>query len=280
MASAEELSHTYLETHPADAARVLERLPAGSAAALLASVPARLGGPVLRQMLAPAAARCLERLDDAQAAGLLRAVGAQGGAALLRFLSATRRAHLLAQLPGPLALAYDLLLGYPEGTVGAWMDPHALALPADLSAAEALDALRHTDDAPTAHAYVIDARQRLLGQVELPALLRAEAATPLHRLLHPCIHRLPAQALASGVATHPGWRESAALPVIDRADHFLGALSHAALQTALHPAAGNRATMGAGDALTGLAGAYWLGVSTLIQAIVGLLPAKGRRDLP
>ena len=37
MASSEALSHAYLEAHPADAARVLERLAPASAAALLQS---------------------------------------------------------------------------------------------------------------------------------------------------------------------------------------------------------------------------------------------------
>jgi magnesium transporter len=70
MASSEELSYAFLETHPADAARVLERLAATEAAALLQAAPLRIASPVLRQMLPLSGARCLEQLDDDQIAGL------------------------------------------------------------------------------------------------------------------------------------------------------------------------------------------------------------------
>ena len=74
-------------------------------------------------MLPISGARCLEQLDDDQVTGLLRGAGAQAGVALLRYFGAERRSRLLAQLPTALTLAYELLLGYPEDSVGAWMDP-------------------------------------------------------------------------------------------------------------------------------------------------------------
>ena len=92
MASSEDLSYAFLEAHPSDAARVLERLAPVSAAALLQSEPLSLASPVLR---------CF---------------------------AAERRAKLLANLPTALTITYEMLLGYPEGTVGAWMDPNPKAL--------------------------------------------------------------------------------------------------------------------------------------------------------
>ena len=175
MASSEELSYAFLEAHPVDAARVLERLAPESAAALLQSAPLRLASPVLRQMLPLAGARCLEQLDDSETIGLLRGVGAQAGVALLRHFGAERRAQMLAQLPTALTIAYELLLGYPEGTVGAWMDPHALALPADMNSGDSLERVRQAKDAPVTDPYVIDRNQRLMGYVELADLLRADA---------------------------------------------------------------------------------------------------------
>ena len=61
MASTEELSYAYLDSHPNEAARVLERLAPQDCAAFLSATPLRLAVPVLRQMLALNAARCLER---------------------------------------------------------------------------------------------------------------------------------------------------------------------------------------------------------------------------
>ncbi len=278
MASSEALTYAFLEAHPADAAHVLERLAPASAAALLQSVPVRLASPVLRQMLPLAGARCLERLDDAETAGLLRGAGAQAGVALLRYFSTEHRARLLAQLPTALTITYELLLGYPEGTVGGWMDPRTLALPADMTAGESLERVRHADNELVADPYVIDRNQRLLGYVELADLLRAGAATPLTRLLRQSPHRLPAQALLTGLREHPGWRAASTLPVVERGDRLVGALTHAALQRALSMEQVKPAVHSTEDTLVGIASAYWFGVSALIQGIVGLLPAEHREE--
>ena len=274
MASSEELSYAYLEAHPADAARVLERLAPDSAAALLQTAPARISAPVLRQMLPLAGARCLERLADADAVGLLRGLGAQAGVALLRYFSAARRASLLRQLPTALSVAYELLLGYPEGAVGAWMDTRALALPADMTAGESLERVRRADETLVADPYVIDRNQRLLGYVELADLLRANAATPLTRLVRPSPHRLPAQALLAGLPEHTAWHEASTLPVVERGERLVGALTHATLLRALSLEQSASPKSAAEDTLAGIAGIYWFGVSGMIQALVGLLPVE------
>jgi magnesium transporter len=276
MASSEDLSYAFLEAHPADAARVLERLAATEAGALLQSAPLRLASPVLRQMLPLAGARCLEPLDDNEVAGLLRGSGAQAGVALLRYFGAERRTRLLAQLPTALTLAYELLLGYPEDTVGAWMDPRALALPSDMTVGEALERVRRADEALIADPFVIDRNQRLLGYVELADLVRAGESTSLARLVRPSPHRLPAQTLLKGLREHQGWREASTLPVVERGDKLVGAFTHAALQRALAIEQAAPAPNPSLDTLVGIAGAYWFSVSALIQALVGMLPVERR----
>ncbi len=274
MASSEQLSYAFLEAHPADAARVLERLAAPEAAALLQSAPVRIAAPVLRHMLPLPGAHCLEHLNDEEAIALLRGTGPQAGVALLRYFSAERRTRLLTQLPTALTLAYELLLGYSEESVGAWMDPRALALPADMTVGESLERVRRADEALIADPFVIDRNQRLLGYVELADLLRAASSTALGRLVRPCPHRLPVQTLLAGLPDHQGWHEASTLPVVERDDRLVGALTHPALQRALSIEQSKPSTNLAEDTFAGIAGAYWFGVSALIQALVSLLPVQ------
>jgi magnesium transporter len=280
MASSEQLSYAFLEAHPADAARVLERLAAPEAGALLKSAPVRLASPVLRHMLPLAGARCLEQLDDKEIAGLLHGTGAQSGVALLRYFGAERRTRLLSQLPTALTLAYELLLGYPEDSVGAWMDPRTLALPADMTVGESLERVRRADEALIADPFVIDRNQHLLGYVELADLLRAGASTSLVRLVRPCPHRLPAQTLLTGLSEHQGWHEASTLPVVESGDRLVGAFTHAALLRALSLEQVAPLPNPAKDTLVGIAGAYWFSVSALIQALVGMLPVQRREENP
>ena len=278
MASSEALSYVFLEAHPADAAHVLERIAAVDAAALLQSAPLRIASPVLRLMLPLTGARCLEQLADDKIIGLLGGVGAQAGVALLRYFGAERRARLLTQLPTTLTLAYELLLGYPEDTVGAWMDPRTMSLPADMTAGESLERVRRADGALIADPFVIDHNQRLLGYVELADLLRANPTTTLSRLVRASLHRLPAQALLNDLRDHQGWLDASTLPVVEPGDRLVGAFTHAALQRALSIEQSAPTPNPTNDTLASIAGAYWYGVSEMIQALVGMLPVEQREE--
>ncbi len=272
MASTEDLSFAFLESHPADAARVLERIAPKNVAALLSDAPLRLAAPALRAMLPLHAARCLESLADDAVSGLLRAMGLQSGVAVLHYVPESRRNDLLAQLPTALAMAFRLLLGYPEDTVGAWMDPRALAMPGDTTAETVLRRLREADGENDASIFVIGPDQRLLGQADLPDVLRAAADAPLSKVMHEMHFTLPARAAIRGVEEHAGWNDYQMLPVVEREDRFIGALDRGVLARALLRTRRAEPSGGYSDVIANVASAYWLGVASLIQLIVALLP--------
>ncbi|MGE4110238.1 MAG: hypothetical protein AB7E73_06000 [Burkholderiales bacterium] len=273
MAGTADLSRAFIESHPADAARVLERVAPQNVAALLADMPARLAAPVLRAMLPLHAAHCLENMDDAAAPALLRAMGPQAGVAVLHYMAESRRNELLTQLPTAQAMAFRLLLGYPEDTVGAWMDPRVLAMPADTTAEAALRRVREAEDEGRAGIFVLGVGQRLLGHAELPELLRAPPDAPLHKIMRKTSYTLPARATLRAVGEHTGWDDCQSLPVVERDERFVGALDRGVLARALLRNRRNPAAPGGhGDVAANIAGGYWLGVSSLIQLAVSLLP--------
>lgn len=269
-----DLSYAFLEAHPADAARVLERLPPESAAALLEEAPLRIVAPVLKKMLPLASARCLLQLNDDKVLGLLRAVGAQAGVALLRQFESAHRKQLLSQLPTALNFTYELLLGYPEGTVGAWMEPNTLALPKEMTVVDAIERVKHMDETSNANPYVINQSLRLLGIIELADLLRVDSSCTLAILVKPSPYRLPAQALLSNVLEHQGWTEYSILPVVDHAGHLVGSITYAALLKALLIDQKAPVATCADSMLATAASSYWHGVSALVQSFVSVLPAS------
>ncbi len=270
--SDERLSFAFLETHPADAARVLERLAPQNVAGLLSEAPARLAGPALRMMVPPFVARCLDPLDDPTVSGLLRVMGPQAGVAVLHYMPEQRRASLLTQLPTAMGVAFRLLLGYPEDSIGAWMDPRVVVLPADTTAEAALRRLREAQGEIDAAVFVTDPAQRLVGLVKLPELLRASPDASLSRLMHKPRFTLPARAAILGVGDHEGWDSFQILPVLERDDRFVGALDRAVVARALMRHQRVKPQAGMGDLFANAAGGYWLGVSSLIQLAVELLP--------
>lgn len=273
MARTRELSLAFAETHPGDAARVLESLAVDNATAFLTLLPARLGAPVLRHMLPTAAARCLEQLDIEVASGLVRDLDAQAGTAILRYVGQRRREQLVTQLPTASALAFRLLLTYPEDTVGAWINPHSLAVTPDTPVAEALERLRQSSESAGAYFYVINADQRLQGLALVVDLLRARRGVTVAQVMRPTHHHLSARASLAAARDSEGWRELYALPVVERQERFIGALEYPVLCSALVQPHLVDATAPTVDGLTLLTRSYWRVFAELLQALTNLLPS-------
>lgn len=276
MDDAELLTHAYLEAHPADAARVLEQLPSDQCAALFERVPARFGAPVLAAMLPIAAGQCLQRLEETRAAMLLAATSVPAAAAMLRYVPEPQRGALLDALPTGQALACRALLGFPEDTVGACVDPQIVTLAPDSRVGDALEALRVRRFASAGPVYVVDASRRALGQIELPALLRAGAHERVDGLCDEVPEPLSAMTSIAGALRHRTWLEADFVPVVDRGGGLVGVVQRRALQRALRQRVADDAN-DAQSVVALLAGAYWQSVSGLVEASVTLLAAPRTR---
>lgn len=265
------LSLAYMRGHPAQAARVLEALPAEAAAALFARVPARTGAAVLAAMLPQSGARCVEALDDARALELLTSMGTQPTVALMRHLSQERRGTLITGLPTATALASKLLLGYSDDTLGAWADPDVVTLGAQTRVGDALERVRRTHTRYPL-LLVTDYRHCLNGVIALTELLQAPAGVSLATLARPANAVLIANAPLSGAAAHPGWQDSSILPVVEPGDRLLGIMTRDALTRALR----RREVPAGGNASAGLpavfAQGYWQALAGLLEGGLALLP--------
>ncbi|MCR4301917.1 MAG: CBS domain-containing protein, partial [Sulfuricaulis sp.] len=233
----------------------------------------RLGAPVLRHMLPTSAAHCLEQLDDEAAAGLVRDLDAQTGAAILRYVKQPRRDQLITQLPTASALAFRLLLTYPEDTVGAWINPHSLAVTPETPVNEVLERLRQSPESTSSYLYVVDADQRLQGMSMLTDLLRAGRGVTVAQTMRPIRHHLSARASLAAAHEHIGWQEYHALPVLERQARFVGALEFAVLHRAMEQSLPDKVAPAPADSLSLLARSTWEVFANLLQALITLLPA-------
>lgn len=264
------LSLAFMRAHPAQAARVLEGLPADEAGALFARTPARLGAAVLAAMLPRRAASCVAALDDARALELLAPMATQPAVALLRHLPEARRRTLIAGLPTAASLASALLLGFSEDSLGAWADPDVVLLGAETRVADALERMRL---AAGTHAllFVADGERRLVGSVSLRSLLQAPANATLATLAQRPVAVLQAFAPLAAVPAHPGWEVASLLPVVETGNRLVGVMTRDALGRALRQAA--RPAVGAdADTLPSLLALGYWAMSGLMQGVLALLP--------
>jgi magnesium transporter len=269
------LSLAFMQGHPANAARVLEALPIGEAAALFDRAPARIGGGVMAAMLPRQASACVAALSDARALELLATMNMQAMVSLLRYIPEARRQTLVGGLPTASALASAILLGYDEDTLGAWADPSVIMLPPETRAADALARVRQTEVAHPA-IFVTDASRRLAGLVGLATLLRAPEGATLATLMHSPAAVLRAHAPLASATSHPGWTHASALPVVEPGERLLGVMTRDALTRALRR---DQVEPGASVAVATLPGllalGYWETLSGMVSAGLGLMPRVG-----
>src|SRR5688572_29933907 len=215
MPELKRLSTAFAESHPADACRVLEALPAADTAGFVAQLDARLAAPVVRQMGPAYAARVVALLEDGCAASLMQLMGPQPAAQIVQNLTTERQMRLLARLPVGTSIAIRLLVGYPRGTCGAYMDPAVATFAPDMRAGEAIEQLRKQEGEVSDCAFICNGQRRLCGVLPLAALLRAPMGELLSAIMQPPVHTLAALATVNVAASHPGWEEFHALPVIE-----------------------------------------------------------------
>jgi magnesium transporter len=225
-----ELARHALEHHPGRAATVLERLDESEAIRLLGSGPVASAAAVLVSLSPQYGTAVLGRVKPERAARILDALPVDTAARLLRRAATDVQTALLTHIDPKHASSIRAVLRFPEGSAGALMDPDVLALPSELTAREAMERVRKGAELARYNLYVVDQAQHLVGVLNLRELLLARRSTPLTDLMTRDPHRVVATADRASVLANPGWKAVHALPVVDEAGVFLGAIRYRVLR--------------------------------------------------
>jgi magnesium transporter len=267
----EELVAAYLKLHAERAARLLEAMPVTQANAVLNAVDVATAAPVLGHMLPTAAAQCIERQAPADGALLLEKLGSQEAVAVLRHLAPSQREAVLDSLAPQWVVAFKLLLSYPTGTVGAWVEPRVLTLPDDCTAGEARERIARSEQLVQARIYVLDRSRRLRGAVRGLALLQVSNRKKLASILEPATALWAREPLAAA-QEHPVWERHTEAPVLNREEEFIGVISYADLRRASRGTAfgngprGDRELAEVTELIAIGAGSLWQSLGDLIRS--------------
>lgn len=224
------LSKSFLRNHPTESARVLEGLDSTEAAAMLADIDVESAAAVLRRMASVPAAACCGQLSEDLAATLVARLGPDSAAVLLRTLGAPASTAILDKLRPDLAVPIRRLLAYPEGTVGAMMDPNVFTVSNDISVKTANERLARNADAAIYYVYVVDREQRLVGVLTMRELMRAEGERSIASVMKRSLVSIEATSSRYEMVTHAGWRRFHAIPVVDAGGLLLGVLRYETLR--------------------------------------------------
>jgi Mg/Co/Ni transporter MgtE len=270
------LASAFLDGHPTEAARVLERMPADRRVAVVRSA----GGdaaPALGQMAISAIAECLSGLAADEAAPVLDRLAVDTAIAALRRLPAETADRLVDGLPHQRRDALRRVLRAPDGTAAALVDPAILMVTDDLSVAETRLRLRREAEGLLHYIYVVDRARTLVGVLDISELMRARSRDPIRSVMRERVEHLPAWMPATAVRSHSGWRSFHAMPVTDEAGRLIGAIRYQTLRRLEQEADGVEAVQATTAAVAALGELFHLGVAGFVEGIsTAAAPRRGR----
>lgn len=227
------LGLAYAREYPGEVATFLASQGDEAVAAAVEALPEREAAAVVARLPNGHAARVLAGQDDAGVAAWLDVASADHALALLLHLDETRRARVLDLLPRPrMRHALERLLNYPQTSVGALVDPTAVRLDAAMPLAEAVAVLRTDAPGPEQSIWLVDEQGRYAGRLDLARVLATASDKLRLAELAIAVRPLRAETTLATALDFAAWQKYLELPVIDRHDHLLGALSHARLVSA------------------------------------------------
>ncbi|HEY5520678.1 MAG TPA: CBS domain-containing protein [Candidatus Limnocylindrales bacterium] len=228
--------------HPSDLAMIIDQLTPKDRAGVLASLDDEQVADAIEEMEPETQVEVLEDLEPDRAADILEEMSPDDAADLVADLSETTRQEILALMETQEADEVKELLGYPEESAGGIMTTEYIALPANVTAGQAIDRLRELEpDAETIYyVYVIDKDENLVGVLSLRDLIVAKPETAISEVMikEPITVRvLDDQDHVAGVIAR---YNLLAVPVVNDAGHLEGIVTVDDALDAVAPSAGRR----------------------------------------
>lgn len=264
----------FITRHPADAARILERLNIEETALFLKEIPAGLAVGIFKQLERYSAVKCLEMLGAEQSAAIVERLPLQVVSVFLRRVKEELREAILGLVSEEISTPLRRMLNYPADSAGALADPLVFTLPEDITIKEALQRVQKRPEKAIYYLYIVNRNQALTGVINMRELMLARPGDQLSAVMHTKVARLSAGLNFEAILNHPGWQEYHALPVVEEGDILLGAIRYETLRRIERESKKSRFPRQAIIASNALGELYQIGLSGLIRSAT--TPLKDR----
>ncbi|MDP2381447.1 MAG: CBS domain-containing protein [Nitrospirota bacterium] len=220
----------YFNAYPLDAAKQLETWPTEDIADVMGGFTAEDAAPVLEQFSSDQAASVLLLLPQDQAVAILAALPTHAAIGILRQFEPAVQGDLLALVDQTVGPSLRLSAAYPESTAASLADPRVVTLPPDIPVSAALERVKHDPRRATYYQYVVERDGVLVGLVTTKELVVADPTELVATIMKDQLETVSAEATEDELLQNPQWRLYHTLPVVDREQHFLGALRYRTLR--------------------------------------------------
>ncbi|TMC69730.1 MAG: magnesium transporter [Chloroflexi bacterium] len=213
--------------HPADIADIVEEMTADERVAVFQQLDLETAAEALQEVEPEMQAAIVSDLPEERAADILEEMDPDEAADLLQDLPEERREELVDLMEEEEAQDVEQLLTHSEDSAGGIMTTDFVALPGEMTAAQAIDELRAKKPDPelTYYLYVVDGEGKLEGVLSLRDLVVAPPDTRVTELMDPNVMKVDAETPKEEVAALIAKYDLLALPVVDARHKLLGTVT-------------------------------------------------------
>jgi magnesium transporter len=212
------------DLHPADVAEIISDLSRVESEDFLEALDVEHLADALEEVEPDFQATLIEGMPDEKVADILEEMEPDEAADLLAELPKERSEDLLALMEREEASDVRRLLAYPEDTAGGIMTTEYAAVRSDLTAEQAIVALRALDEEPEMmfYVYVVDADDRLTGVFSLSRLIFSPPQASISEFMSKRVVTVGPYDEQNDVAQVIAKYDLLAVPVVDEENHLQG----------------------------------------------------------
>jgi magnesium transporter len=223
-----KISHERLaKFHPSDLADILEDLAPAEREAIFSALDEEVAAEALEEVEPKLQRQLVESMDSERAADIMEEMDPSAAADLLGELRKEQSEAILEEMEPEERQEVEDLLEFSEHSAAGRMTTNYIALPAESTVAQAVDALRNFDDDPetVTAIYLVDEAGALSGMVPLARLLLALPESKIAVLSESRFVSCPAGMHDKQVAELFDRYNLYALPVVDERNHLVGVVN-------------------------------------------------------
>jgi len=213
--------------HPADLADIVEELSPDDREAIIETIDAEVAAQALSEMDVDVQASILESLETERAAEIIEEMSPDEAAHVLAELEEETSSEILEELTEESKSEVSELIEHRDHTAGALMNTEYVALSAQATVQDAIQALRQNEELLEVlnTIFLIDVDERLVGSVPLARLFVAPGSEPLRNLTTDTLIRVKVEESENRVTELFDKYNVLTLPVIDEEHRLSGVIT-------------------------------------------------------
>jgi magnesium transporter len=222
------ISNKILERmHPADLADIVEELSPDDREAIFETMDSEAAADALSEIEPDIQASILESLEPEKAADIVEEMSPHEAADILAELEEQTSEDILDEMEQEPKTEVEELLEFREDSAGGLMNTEYVALPEDITVAEAMEALKaHEEILETLNTlFLVDGDERLTASVPLARLFTAAGATPLKELGADTLIHVDVAEKQDRITELFDKYNLVTLPVVDETGKLVGAIT-------------------------------------------------------